>query len=187
LRRIGNERALAELERAQRDDPLSSICTAHASIALTLMGRHEEAVRTALRGHALDPDAFSTQLAVASAKTGAGDLTGALPFAQSALQLSGRHPWALALMTHIYARQGERAKAEAIHRELESRAISGFVQHTWLSYSAIALGRIEEAMDQAFKSVVERDAFGPWFLHWTGLEPLQSHPRYPELKALLTL
>jgi eukaryotic-like serine/threonine-protein kinase len=187
VRRIGNERALAELERAQRDDPLSSICTAHASIALTLMGRHEEAVRTALRGHALDPDAFSTQLAVASAKTGAGDLTGALPFAQSALQLSGRHPWALALMTHIYARQGERAKAEAIHRELESRAISGFVQHTWLSYSAIALGRIEEAMDQAFKSVVERDAFGPWFLHWTGLEPLQSHPRYPELKALLTL
>ena len=90
------ERARAELERAQRNDPLSSICTAHASIALTLLGCHEEAVLTAQRGHALDPDAFATQLAVASAKTWAGDLAGALPFAQSALQISGRHPWALA-------------------------------------------------------------------------------------------
>ena len=186
VRRIEENRALAELERAQRDDPLSSICTAHSSIALTLLGRHEESVQTALRGHALDPEAFSTQLAVAMAKTGAGDLAGALPYAQSALQISGRHPWGLALLTQIYARQGERAKAEAMHRELESRAITGFVQHTWLSLSAIALGRIDEAMDHAFLSVTEFNAFGPWFLRWGGVEQLQSHPRYDELKRLVT-
>jgi eukaryotic-like serine/threonine-protein kinase len=180
-------RALAELERAQRDDPLSSICTAHASIGLTMMGRHEESLHAAKRGLTLDPDAFASQHAVAWSKTWGGDLDGALAAARAALQSSGRHPWVLATMTHIFVRKGERAKAEAIHRELESRAITGYVQFTWLSYSALAIGRIDEAMDYAFRSVTERDAFGPWFLRWPGIEQLQSHHRYPELKRLITL
>ena len=90
-------------------------------------------------------------------------------------------------MTHIFVRKGERAKAEAIHRELESRALTGYVQFTWLSYSALALGRIDEAMDYAFRSVRERDAFGPWFLRWPAIEQLQSHHRYPELKRSIIL
>jgi eukaryotic-like serine/threonine-protein kinase len=182
-----DDAALVELERAQREDPLSSICAAHASIGFTMMGRHEEAMQAALRGRALDPDAFATQHAVAMSKTWAGDLAGALVAAQSALQMSGRHPWVLATMTHIFARQGERAKAEAVHSELKSRAITGYVQHTWLSFSALALGRVDEAMDEAFLSVSEIDAFGPWFLRWPGIEPMQSHPRYAELKRLITL
>jgi TolB-like protein/Tfp pilus assembly protein PilF len=178
-------RGIAELERAQRDDPLSGICTAHTSIALTLLGRHEESLRAANRGASLDPGAFATQHAVAMAKTWGGDLAGALAAALPALQMSGRHPWVLAMLTHIFARSGEHAKAKAIHSELESRALTGYVQSTWLSFSAVALGRIDEAMDHAFRSVTERDAFGPWFLRWPAIEPLLAHPRYPELKRLI--
>jgi serine/threonine protein kinase/tetratricopeptide (TPR) repeat protein len=182
-----DERGLAELERAQRDDPLSSICTAHASIALTLMGRHEESLQTANRGAALDPGAFATQHAVATAKAWGGDLAGGLAATMPTLQMSGRHPWVLATMTHIYAQLGDRARAEAVHRELESRALTSYVQYTWLSFSAVALGRIDEAMDLAFRSIAEVDAFGPWFLRWPAIEPLQSHHRYPELKRLVRM
>ena len=180
-------RGLAELERAQRDDPLSSICCAHASIAFTLLGRHEDSLRMANRCAALDPASFAAQHAVAMSKTWSGDLAGALAAALTALQLSGRHPWTLAMMTHIFAQSGDHVKAEAVHREIESRAITGYVQWTWLSFSAIALGRIDEAMDYAFRSVTEVDSFGPWFLRSPGLEALRAHPRYPELKRLATL
>jgi serine/threonine protein kinase len=182
-----DERGVAELERAQRDDPLSSICTAHASIGLTLVGRHEEALRTAMRGLSLDPGAFASQHAVVMAKTWGGDPAGGLAAAAAALQMSGRHPWVLATMAHAFAMRGERAKAEAVHRELEARAITGYIQHTWLALSALALGRTDDAMELAFRSVTEADAFGPWFLRWPGIEALQSHPRYPELRRLIGL
>jgi len=183
----GDERGLAELDRAQRDDPLSSICTAHASIALSMVGRHEEALRTAMRGFELNPGAFGPQHAVALAKTWGGDPEGGIAAAVPALQSSGRHPWVLGTMAHAFAMMGERAKAEAIHGEIEARAASGFVQHTWRSYSALAIGRVDEAMEHAIRSVTETDAFGPWFLRWPGAEALLTHPRYPELRRMIGL
>jgi len=183
----GDERGLAELERAQRDDPLSSICAAHASIALSMVGRHEEAIHTAMRSLALNPGAFGSQHAVALAKTWGGDPAGGLAAAVPALQSSGRHPWVLGTMAHAFVMMGERAKAEAVHREIEARALSGYVQHSWRAYSALALGRVDEAMEHAIRSVTEVDAFGPWFLRWPGGEALQSHRRYPELRRLIGL
>ena len=98
----GDERGLAELECAQRDDPLSSICAAHASIALSMVGRHEEAIHTAMRSLALNPGTFGSQHAVALAKTWGGDPAGGLAAAVPALQSSGRHPWVLGTMAHAF-------------------------------------------------------------------------------------
>ena len=90
-------------------------------------------------------------------------------------------------MAHAFVMMGERAKAEAVHREIEARATSGFVQHTWRAHSALALGLVDEAMEHAIRSVTEVDAFGPWFLRWPGVEVLEAHRRYPELKRLIGL
>ncbi len=103
------------------------------------------------------------------------------------LQMSGRHPWALSVLTHVLAAQGDHARAEAIDEELRARARSGYVQCTWLALSALALGRTDEAMELTFRSVTESDAFGPWFLRFPGTEALRTHPRYPELLRLAGL
>ena len=182
LLRRDDTRGLAEIERAQRDDPLSSICAVHASMGLTLLGRHDEALVAATRGLEINPGAFSSHLALTNARTWSGDFTAGLAAAQSALQMSGRHPWILSTMTHIFAGLGDRARAEAIHQELHARAVTGYVQCTWLAISALALGRVDDAMDLAFRSVMEADGFGPWFLRWPGCEALYTHPRYPELR-----
>ncbi|HEV2644240.1 MAG TPA: hypothetical protein VGT98_16120, partial [Candidatus Elarobacter sp.] len=187
LLRRDDEKGLAEIERAQRDDPLSSICAVHASIGLTLLGRHEEALQAAARGLELNPGAFASRHAVVLSRTWSGDLDGGLAATGPALQMSGRHPWVLSTMTYIHAAQGDRARAEAIHEELLARAVSGYVQCTWLAVSALALGRVDEAMDFAFRSVTEADAFGPWFLRWPKCEALESHPRYPDLRRLVGL
>jgi hypothetical protein len=170
-----------------RDDPLSAICACHASIGLTLLGRNDDALLAAKRSLELAPDAFSARLAVTVAKAWSGDLAGALEAAGPALQMSARHPWVLATMTHIFAASGERTRAEAIHQELLARATTGYVQCTWLAMSALALGRVDEAMDFTFRSVTECDAFGPWFLRWPNSEALHAHPRYPELRRMAGL
>jgi len=184
LLRNDDARGLAEIERALRDDPLSAICAGHASIGMILLGRHDDALLAAIRSLELNPDAFSSHLAVTFARTWSGDLAGALSAAGPALQMSGRHPWVLATMTQIFVAMGDQAKAEAIHKELLARAVTGYVQCTWLAMSALSLGRIDEAMDFAFRSVTEFDAFGPWFLRWPNIEAFHAHPRYPELRSI---
>jgi serine/threonine-protein kinase len=178
-------RGLAEVERALRDDPLSSICAAHASIGLSILGMHEEALHAATRAAELNPASFAAQLSMMLTQAWGGEYAGALAASVPVLQMSGRHPWALSALAHVFAAQGDQTRAEAIHDELSARAKSGYVQCTWLALSALALGRTEEAMDLTFRSVTELDAFGPWFIRFPGTDALRAHPRYPELSRLV--
>ena len=187
LLRREDARGLAEVERAMRDDPLSSICASHASIGLTMIGRYSEGLAAATRSAELNPGAFSSLHSIVLARTWSGDLEGGLAAAGPALQVSGRHPWVLSMMTHIFAARGDRVRAEAIHQELVARSVTGYVQCTWLAASALALGRIDEAMELVFRSVTESDAFGPWFLRWPNSEGIRSHARFPELLHLIGL
>ena len=184
LLRDDDARGLAEVERALRDDPLSSICAAHASIGLSILGMHEEAVRSATRAAELNPASFAAQLSVMLSQAWGGSYAAARAASVPVLQMSGRHPWPVSLLTHVYAAQGDLARAQAMDDELHARARSGYVQCTWLALSALALGRIDEAMELTFGSVTERDAFGPWFLRFLGTDALRAHPRYPELLQL---
>lgn len=168
-------------------DSLSAIYACHASIGLTLLGRHDDAILTAGHSLELNPAAFASHLAVIIARAWRGDLTGALAATGPALQMSGRHPWILATMTHIFAAGGDRVRAEAIHQELLARASTSYIQCTWLAMSALALGRVDEAIDFTFRSVTESDAFGPWFLRWPNSDALHAHPRYPELRRMVGL
>jgi eukaryotic-like serine/threonine-protein kinase len=180
-------RGLAEVERALQDDPLSSICAAHASIGMTIMGMHEDAFRAATHAAELNPASFAAQLSVMLSRAWGGSHAAAHAASASVLQMSGRHPWPLSVLTHVLVAQGDIARAQAINDELRARARSGYVQCTWLALSALALGHTDEAMDLTFRSVTERDAFGPWFLRFPGTKALHAHPRYPELLRLVSV
>jgi TolB-like protein/Tfp pilus assembly protein PilF len=175
------DRTVAELRRAIRDDPLSAIVHANAAMGCLFVGRPNEAKELAERAVELDRDALAGYLAAAMIADAAGDFARALPTTETALQLSGRHPWVLAILTSVHAGLGDVRRAEAIHAELRARAISGFVESIWLTRSALAIGRVDEAMEHAMRSVEAREMFGPWVKRLPGMEPLQAHPRYPEL------
>jgi TolB-like protein/tRNA A-37 threonylcarbamoyl transferase component Bud32/Tfp pilus assembly protein PilF len=182
-----DDRGEAEMRRAIADDPLSAICAAHAALGLAVLGRHQAAAIEAARAFELDPGAFASHLARTWVAALGGDLEGALAMSEPALQMSGRHPWILAVVAAVHAARGDRARAEAFHQELLARAVSGSVQSVWLALSALALGRNDEAMDHAMRSVQQREAFGPWFVRWPGTEALHAHPRYVELRRLAGL
>ena len=95
----------------------------------------------------------------------------------------GRHQWLLQSLTGLYALRGDRVRAEAVHAELEARAITSRVSFFSRAISAVYLGRVEDAMTYAIRSAELHDAIGPMWHRWPDIESLQAHPRYPELVA----
>lgn len=179
--------AVEELRRAQALDPLNSICYVHGAFLFTVIGRYDDAIADAVRAVELNPTAFSAHLAETYARTWAGDVDRAMAAANRALQLSGRHPWVISMLTQLYVTRDDRVRAEAAHQELVSRSLTSHVQWLWLANSAVSLGRLDEAMDYAMRSVKVNDGFGPWFVRWPLGERFREHPRYPELRRLAGL
>ena len=71
------------------------------------------------------------------------------------------------------------------HAELEARAVTSRITYYSRMVSALYLGRNDEALEHALRSAETRDAIGPIWYRWPDLEPLQAHPRYPEVLARL--
>jgi serine/threonine protein kinase/tetratricopeptide (TPR) repeat protein len=180
-------RVVAEVRRAVGDDPLSSIVHTNGAHGLLIVGRLREARELAEHAVELDPGSWPGYMATAHVAVASGDFESALPAARTAIQRSGRHPWILSILTSVYAGLGDDRRARAVHDELKARALTDGVDAIWLSLSAIALGRLDEAMDHAMRSVEERELFGPWVGAFPGSEGLKAHPRYPELRRKMGL
>ncbi len=175
------DRVMAEVRRAVEDDPLSPLLHANASIALVAAGWPREAMQMAERAMELGQGTWLGYFAIATVGCASRDFTRALPAAEAGLQLSGRHPWMLAMLTQAHAGLGHSTRAQGAYDEMRARAVNDSVDSVWLCIAAIALGRLDEAMDHAMRSVEDRELFGPWLGLVPGSEALKEHPRFPEL------
>src|SRR5258708_9751278 len=183
IMREGREdvRAESELRRSLADDPRNAICWTVAAMAAAVMGHCDEGVALARRGCEIDPAAFPPRYALAWTQTWARDTESGLATVDGAIEQFGRHPFLLQTLTGLYIQQGDRIRAEAVHAELEARALTSRVSFYSRAISAMYLGRIDEAIVHAIRSAELRDAIGPVWMRWPDLEPLQAHPRYTEV------
>ena len=176
-------RAEHELRRAIADDPRNSICATTVALTFGIMGRPHDGIAEARRACELDPSSFAPRYALAWNQTWARDLDGGLTTVESAMEEFGRHQWLLHSLTGLYALRGDRIRAEAVHAELEARAITSRVSFFSRAISAAYLGRVEDAMTYAIRSAEVHDSIGPMWYRWPDIEALQAHRRYPELIA----
>jgi tetratricopeptide (TPR) repeat protein len=128
-----------------------------SALALGLAGRPAEALVEARRAIEIDPESFVGRWLMVEAAYWAGDYSAAIAAADPALLMLGRHPWALASLALAHAAAGDAEAAEAVYGELAARAKTGFVQPFWLATAALAIGRLEEAVALARRSVAEHD------------------------------
>ncbi len=181
------DEATGEADRAVADDPLNALVAVLRAQVLGYAGRHPEAIAEAERAVALDPDSFVAHWAVALTRYWAKDPEGALRAARPALQMSGRHPMILGLLSGIYGIAGDQQRAEASHRELLDRAQAEYVESFWLAVSALGVHATDEAMRFAMRSVEDRENVALAFLRSPGTELLRVHPDYPELRRRMGL
>ena len=62
------------------------------------------------------------------------------------------------------------------------RALTANTPSYSLAVSALYLGRTDEAMEHAMRSVERFDAIGPVWIRFPDMEALYAHPQYPELR-----
>jgi serine/threonine-protein kinase len=174
-------RAIREVRRSLADDPLNPICSTIYMIVMGIVGHAAEAVDEGIRACGREPGAFSPHYALVWAHTWARNTEQGLAFAQGAIERFGRHPWMLHAMTGLFMQRGDQRKAEAIHAELEARSVTSNVQYFCRAISAIYLGRIDEAFELALESARARDGIGHLWVRFPDIEPILTHPRYPEI------
>jgi hypothetical protein len=87
------------------------------------------------------------------------------------------------MLTGLFIQRGNTRRAEAVHAEVEARAIMSRISFFTRAMSALYLGRIDDALEHAIRSAESKDGLGPIWFRRPDIEPLQRHPRYPELIA----
>jgi serine/threonine-protein kinase len=180
-----DDRAIREVHRSIADDPLNPICSTVYAIVMGIVGHTAEAVEEAIKACEREPNAFAPHYALAWAHTWAGNTDAGIAHTQNAMERFGRNPWFLQALTGLFVQRGDRRKAEAIHAELEARAITSNVQFFSRAVSAIYLRRIDEAFELALQSAHARDGIGHMWIRFPDIEPILEHPRYPEILAAL--
>jgi len=178
-------RAERELRRALADDPLNPIISTVFAIIMSVLGHAEEAVTEGLRACEREPGAFGPTYATAWALCWARRTEQGIAFTQTAMEHFGRHPWFLQAMTGLYVQRGDKRKAEAIHAELEARSITSSVPFFSRAISAAYLGFVDDAFELALESARVRDGIGHMWVRFPDIEPILTHPRYPEILVAL--
>ena len=181
------EQALAEADRAAAVDPMSAVVESYRAIMLALSGRAHAARAAVEHAMTLDGESYLARLIAVSVFRWTGDIDRALNESRVALRMSGRATPSLAEMSGLYAAKGDYRRASAAHAELRARSVLDAVDLTFLAISASGAGEVDEAMSYAMRAVEQRSPNQLWLIRRPGLEALQAHPRYAELRSLMGL
>jgi len=174
------DEAIAEANRTEGLEPLSSTASPHLGWILHLSGQNDQAIKQCSKILDLDPNSFPARRYRGLAYEQKGMYREAIAEFQKGLQISGS-PLMLALLGHAYAASGNRGEAQKVLRELDELQNQRYVSPYTLA--AIYAGMSEK--DQAFKwlekAYEERDI---WLMNLK-VDPvfskLRSDRRFPDL------
>jgi len=169
-------------------DPLSGYAHAIQAFCLSLTGDADEAIAHAAQARDLDPDAFLPHFALQTAYYGAEQWDACIASGQTALGLSGRHPWALSTSVSALAEAGRLHEARAAVAELDARASAGYIQPFLRAWATAAIGEADEALALAEEAFEARDPglvlFGTG---WPATRLLRLDDRFVAIQARLNL
>ena len=145
-------------------DPLSAYT--HALYALTCITAGKTAVGLEMgrRAVELDSESFMARWALQMALWLSGHFEASVATAESALAMSGRHPWAMTVLALTLADWGKLAEVDAIYCELQARARRGYISPALLAIVACAAAREDEAVRHAREAYEIRDPSSPHVL-----------------------
>ena len=175
---------MEEILAAIAYDPLSGFAHSMLAIMKTFAGQLTDVVAYARRGVELHPESFWGLLALQRALHCTGMHAEAQQQGRFTLDMSGRHPFAMAELAVDFATVGERESADAIYLELKARSRLQYIQPSHMALAATAAGRLDEAIDLCELAFKERDPQILWALTevWDGWQPLYSHPRWRDVR-----
>jgi len=147
LRCIGNfDKAIAELNRALRLDPLSLIINADLGVGLMTARRYDESIVQLRKTVEMDPYFYYAYLHLGKALQLNGQLDQAMAEYKKAAALND-DPLVLGLLAQGYAKLGQRDEALKTLEQLQQIATQRYVWNYTFALVHIALGENDKAID----------------------------------------
>ncbi|RLE22175.1 MAG: hypothetical protein DRJ65_14455 [Acidobacteria bacterium] len=175
------DRAVDEMQYAQRLDPLSEIINANVGWFLLLAGQETAAEKRLLEVLEFCPDFAVAHFYLGVLFDSQNRFGEAITALERARDLSDRSSYAEAALAHALARSGDRAGATTILDGLLERQHTGYVSPVGLAVATLGLGRIDEGFEWLERAFDERKG---WLLHLRvepALDGLRDDPRYLDL------
>jgi serine/threonine-protein kinase len=170
---------------ALASDPLSG--TAHAMYGLTcsIAGKKAESLEVSRRAVQLDSESFLANWTLQLVLLSSGQFEASVAAGESALTMSGRHPWSMAWLAVALADWGKTDEAEALYFEMQARARREYVAPTSLAIAASAAAREDEMIRYAREAYEIRDpSCTTFFSRYSTLSlRLYRDPRFREIIA----
>jgi TolB-like protein/DNA-binding winged helix-turn-helix (wHTH) protein/Tfp pilus assembly protein PilF len=174
-----HDQAIAEIERARELNPLSPRFKAYVSIMLLNAHRIDEGIKVLQNTLALDPNSREALTGLGYAYLAKGMYAEAISYYQKAIKLGYTGTSTQIYLGAAYARGGERNKALAILKRLQTS--KEYVSPGELTVLYVALGQREEAFASLERAYAERDVQLGGLGHEPGFDPLRSDPRFINL------
>ena len=152
-----HDRALLELEEAERLDPLDLQVKTLIGYVHRFHHDHERAIECFKRVVALEPSFAFAHYALGDACAQRGQYDEAIAEYDKAIGLGGRSVNHLAALAYACGRSGNREKAEALLQELTRHAAQTYVSPMWIALIHLGLSDLESVFDWMDRAFDERD------------------------------
>jgi DNA-binding winged helix-turn-helix (wHTH) protein len=185
LSRLRHDEAAELNEAALREDPFSPWLHARQAWIAHLAGHAEVSVELARRGLEMFPGHDGISLYAAMILTFNGDSKRGVEIADSLIRRQPHVDLLTAVQAYTLASDGQTAEARALMEKLKWLSRERFVLKSFNPAVHVALGDFEAAV--ADLRAADQDRC-PWFLQLLAdprLKPLNGHPGFEELKAIL--
>jgi len=180
------QEALAEVEQAQKLDPVSAGMNAYIDFDLFMAHRYDDAIQRLQPIADSDPNYHQTHAFLALAYEQKGELSKAIVEMEKAYELD-KEPEALAQLGHIYAMAGRTVDARKVLAQLMKLSRQRYVSTYNIALVHAGLGEREEAF--RWLQTVEKDR-SEWFAE-INVDPrfdaLHSDPRFAGLLSIVGL
>jgi serine/threonine-protein kinase len=180
-----HEEALLELHTAMELDGASVSIRRTLGTAYHYARRHEQATYHLDRAIAMNPVAEESYRVMGFALVSLGRFADAERVLRESAALPHSGPYARAALGYALACWERREEAEALCAELTREAESNYVSPVAFGTLCLGLGRYDEALDWAQRSIDERRG---WFAYAKVnpiFDPVRSHPRFQSMVAAL--
>jgi TolB-like protein/Tfp pilus assembly protein PilF len=176
-----HEEAIAELELAERLDPLSPIISFALGRALYHSRRYDQAVGQFQKNVEMHPEFRSTFLFLGMAYAQMGMDQEALAASEKGSGVPESNPY-YGSIGWVYARTGRKAEAQHLLRRLEGQSSQQYIEAPSIATIYIGLGQNEQAIAWLERAYEERGS--EWVLHIKVdpvFDPLRDDTRFQDL------
>jgi len=170
-----------EAVRAQALAPLSLVCNANLAWALYFDRRYAAAASQCQRTLELDPRYVLAHTVLGQVHAATSRYDAAIDAFQSAVNVSGGLPFAVAALGYAYARAGEGREAAAVLEKLSQRTAAEYVPPFCVALVHTGLGDVDQALHWLERACEERSHWLVYLKAWPLFDALRSDARFTSL------